>query len=84
MPQIPPLVDNKVLRPAQTALALELLTRMDLLRLKTIARLYARGAAVARGDTYHIDARLHAAAVILDATDQRVGQRTAAAGEAPG
>jgi len=29
--------------PAQTALALDLLTRMDLLRLKTIARVYARG-----------------------------------------
>jgi RNA polymerase sigma-70 factor (ECF subfamily) len=43
MPQIPPLVDKKVLRPAHTALALELVTRMDLLRLKSIARLYARG-----------------------------------------
>lgn len=43
MPQIPPLVDKRVLRPAQTALALELVTRMDLLRLKSIARLYARG-----------------------------------------
>lgn len=43
MPQIPPLVDKRVLRPAQTALALELVTRMDLLRLKSIARMYARG-----------------------------------------
>jgi len=43
MPQIPPLIDNRVLRPAQTALALELVDKMDLLRLKTIARLYARG-----------------------------------------
>jgi RNA polymerase sigma-70 factor (ECF subfamily) len=43
MPQIPPLVDKRVLRPAQTALALELVSRMDLLRLKSIARMYARG-----------------------------------------
>ena len=43
MPQIPPLVDKRVLRPAQTALALELVSAMDLLRLKSIARLYARG-----------------------------------------
>lgn len=43
MHQIPPLIDNKVLRPAQTALALELVNQMDLLRLKAIARLYARG-----------------------------------------
>ncbi len=39
----PILVDNRVIRPAQTALALELVTKMDLLRLKAIARLYARG-----------------------------------------
>lgn len=38
-----PLVDARVLRPAETALALKLLTEMDLLRLKAIARLYARG-----------------------------------------
>jgi DNA-directed RNA polymerase specialized sigma24 family protein len=43
MHQIPPLVDKRVLRPAQTALALELVSRMDLLRLKAIARIYARG-----------------------------------------
>ena len=43
MPHIPPLVDHRVIRPAQTALALELITTMDLLRLKAIARLYARG-----------------------------------------
>jgi DNA-directed RNA polymerase specialized sigma24 family protein len=43
MPQIPPLVDTRVLRPAETALALDLISEMDLLRLKTIARLYARG-----------------------------------------
>lgn len=43
MPAIPLLVDNKVIRPTQTALALELVGKMDLLRLKAIARLYARG-----------------------------------------
>jgi RNA polymerase sigma-70 factor (ECF subfamily) len=43
MPQIPSLVDNRVLRPAQTALALGLVSATDLLRLKTIARVYARG-----------------------------------------
>jgi len=43
MPQIPSLVDKRILRPAQTALGLDLVSQMDLLRLKTIARLYARG-----------------------------------------
>jgi DNA-directed RNA polymerase specialized sigma24 family protein len=43
MPQIPSLVDNRILRPAQTALGLGLVSRMDLLRLKSIARVYARG-----------------------------------------
>jgi len=43
MRQIPPLVDKRVLGPAQTALALEILRDLDLLRLKAIARLYARG-----------------------------------------
>jgi DNA-directed RNA polymerase specialized sigma24 family protein len=43
MPQIPSLVDKRVLMPAQTALALDLLSQMDLLRLKSIARVYARG-----------------------------------------
>lgn len=43
MHQIPPLVDKKVLRPAETALALNLLSKTDLLRLKTVARIYARG-----------------------------------------
>ena len=38
-----PLVDTKVLNPAQTALALGLITEMDFLRLKSIARLHARG-----------------------------------------
>jgi DNA-directed RNA polymerase specialized sigma24 family protein len=43
MPQVQPLVDNKVLRPAEAALALKLVSDLDLLRLKTIARLHARG-----------------------------------------
>ena len=38
-----PLVDARVLRPTQMAVALKLVTEMDLLRLKTIARLHARG-----------------------------------------
>ena len=38
-----PLVDQRILRPTETALALELVTEMELLRLKTIARLHARG-----------------------------------------
>lgn len=43
MPRIHPLVDKRVLRPAETALALHQVSETDLLRLKTIARLYARG-----------------------------------------
>jgi DNA-directed RNA polymerase specialized sigma24 family protein len=43
MSQIQPLVDTKVLRPAESALALRLITQMELLKLKTIARLHARG-----------------------------------------
>jgi RNA polymerase sigma-70 factor (ECF subfamily) len=43
MHQRQPLVDKRVLRPAQTALALEALSKIDLLRLKTVARIYARG-----------------------------------------
>jgi DNA-directed RNA polymerase specialized sigma24 family protein len=43
MPRMQPLVDTKVLRPAETALALNLIGEMDLLRLKAIARLHARG-----------------------------------------
>jgi len=42
-PYMPSLVDKRVIRPAQTALALDLVNKMDLLRLKTIARVYARG-----------------------------------------
>lgn len=43
MRPLPRLVDRRILNPAQTALALELVSRMDLLRLKAIARVYARG-----------------------------------------
>jgi DNA-directed RNA polymerase specialized sigma24 family protein len=43
MRQMPRIVDTRVLRPAETVLALDLIGQMDLLRLKTIARLYARG-----------------------------------------
>ena len=43
MPQSKPLVDTRVLRPAETALALDLVSETDLLRLKAIARLHARG-----------------------------------------
>jgi len=41
--KFPPLMDQRVLRPSESALALGVLTDMDLLRLKTLARLYARG-----------------------------------------
>ncbi|HEY0799199.1 MAG TPA: hypothetical protein VGD54_00035 [Steroidobacteraceae bacterium] len=37
------MVDTKVLRPAETAIALKLVSEMDFLRLKAIARLHARG-----------------------------------------
>jgi DNA-directed RNA polymerase specialized sigma24 family protein len=43
MAQLPELADQRILRPAETALALNLITRMDFLRLKAIARLHARG-----------------------------------------
>jgi len=43
MPRTLPLADNRILLPAQTALALKLVSEMDLLRLKTLARLHARG-----------------------------------------
>jgi len=41
--RIPRLADDHTVLPTQSALALELLTPMDLLRLKAIARLHARG-----------------------------------------
>ena len=43
MPKPAPLVDTRIIRPAETALALELIGEIDLLRLKAIARLHARG-----------------------------------------
>jgi DNA-directed RNA polymerase specialized sigma24 family protein len=43
MARVPPLVDTRIVRPAETALALGLVGPADLLRLKTIARLHARG-----------------------------------------
>jgi DNA-directed RNA polymerase specialized sigma24 family protein len=43
MPQFPPLVDSRIVRPTETARALELVTDLELLRLKTLARWYARG-----------------------------------------
>jgi RNA polymerase sigma-70 factor (ECF subfamily) len=41
--RIPPLASHQVIAPTHTALALKLVTEMDLLRLKSIARLHARG-----------------------------------------
>ena len=43
MPQLKPFYGGLVLLPAETALALKLVTETDLLRLKAIARLHARG-----------------------------------------
>lgn len=43
MPRMPVLVDPRIIRPTETVVALNLVTEMDLLRLKTIARLHARG-----------------------------------------
>jgi RNA polymerase sigma-70 factor (ECF subfamily) len=43
MAQIPQLKDPRILLPSETAVALNLIGRMDLLRLKAIARLHARG-----------------------------------------
>ena len=43
MPKIAPLVDTRIVRPAEAALALDMVTENDLLRLKAIARLHARG-----------------------------------------
>ncbi len=43
MARVPPLADTRILRPTETALALELVGPVDLLRLKAIARLHARG-----------------------------------------
>lgn len=43
MPQFTALVDSRILRPSETVLALGLVTDLELLRLKTLARWYARG-----------------------------------------
>ncbi len=43
MRKFPPLVDSRIVRPAETAIALGLVTDLELLRLKTLARWYARG-----------------------------------------
>lgn len=43
MPEFPPLVDSRILRPTETVRALGLVTDLELLRLKTLARWYARG-----------------------------------------
>jgi RNA polymerase sigma-70 factor (ECF subfamily) len=43
MPRFPPLVDSRIVRPTETALGLGLVTDLELLRLKTLARWYARG-----------------------------------------
>jgi RNA polymerase sigma-70 factor (ECF subfamily) len=43
MPRPLPLADSRILLPAQTALALKLVSEIDLLRLKTLARLHSRG-----------------------------------------
>ena len=43
MPQLPPLIDSRIVRPTETALALGVASDLELLRLKTLARWYARG-----------------------------------------
>jgi len=43
MPQIQPMEDSRVIMPTEAALAVKLVTDVDLLRLKTMARLHARG-----------------------------------------
>jgi DNA-directed RNA polymerase specialized sigma24 family protein len=43
MPPFPPLIDLRVIRPTETAVTLRLVTNLELLRLKTLARWYARG-----------------------------------------
>jgi RNA polymerase sigma-70 factor (ECF subfamily) len=40
---LPPLTDHRVIKPTETALALKLLTPAELLKLKAVARLHARG-----------------------------------------
>ena len=43
MRQFPPLLDSRVTSPTQNALALGMVTDLELLRLKTLARWYGRG-----------------------------------------
>ena len=43
MRQFPPLIDLRIVRPTDTVLGLGLVTELQLLRLKTLARWYARG-----------------------------------------
>ena len=43
MPRFPPLIDSRIVPPTETAMALGLITELQLLRLKTLARWYARG-----------------------------------------
>jgi DNA-directed RNA polymerase specialized sigma24 family protein len=43
MPQFPPLIDSRIVRPTETALALGVVSDLELLRLKALARWYARG-----------------------------------------
>lgn len=43
MPRFPPLVDSRIVRPTESALGLGIVTDLGLLRLKTLARWYARG-----------------------------------------
>lgn len=43
MRPLPKLADHRIIKPTETALALKLLTQTELLKLKAIARLHARG-----------------------------------------
>ena len=43
MRHFPPLTDPRIVRPSESALGLGLITDLELLRLKTLARWYARG-----------------------------------------
>lgn len=43
MPKFPPLVDSRIVRPTEQVFALGLVTDLELLRLKTLARSYLAG-----------------------------------------
>jgi len=62
------LVGNIVATPAETALSLEIVSKSDLLRLKTIARIHARGLPA---DTGWSDLLQEAFARVLDGSRQR-------------